>query len=98
MEKHRLEFLFENVASMDAADRDLVSHYLGVRPIVSCASGISQVRRRRYLWATWKMANWEGVALAEEKQAWALSFSAMLPLPRDWVSPGWTPVGEDEVR
>ena len=42
-EKHQLEFLFENVASMDAADRDYVSHFLGVRPSVSCASGIRRL-------------------------------------------------------
>ena len=45
-EKHRLDLLFENVASMDGSDRDLVSHYLGVRPVVACASGLSQVRRK----------------------------------------------------
>ena len=28
-EKHPLQFLFENVASMDQADRDVVSRYLG---------------------------------------------------------------------
>ena len=49
-EKHQLEFLFENVASMDNADRDVVSHFLGVRPLVGCASGICQARRKRYLW------------------------------------------------
>ena len=46
-EKHREEFLFENVASMDGQDRDLVSYYLGVRPVVACSAGLSQVRRQR---------------------------------------------------
>ena len=44
-EKHTLEFLLDNVASMDNENRDIISHYIGVWPIVVCASGISQVRR-----------------------------------------------------
>ena len=54
-EKHRLECPFASVASMGAADRDLVTHYLGEWPVVACPSGLSQVRRKRYLWASWKL-------------------------------------------
>ena len=83
---------------MAAADRDVVSHYLGVRPIVACASGLSQVRRRRYLWASWKMLEWTGVSLKEEPDAWAVHFSATLPNPSLWLVAGWELVGPEEVR
>ena len=97
-EKHKLEFLFENVASMDAADRDIVSHYLGVRPIVACAAGLSHVRRRRYLWASWKMFEWPGVTLKEKPEAWALSFSATLPQSQLWTCPGWQLNGPEDIK
>ena len=42
-EKHQHEFLFESVASMAAEDRDVVTRYLGVRSIVTCASGMSSI-------------------------------------------------------
>ena len=51
-EKHRTEFCFESVASMDAADKGLVSHCLGFRPVVACAKGLLQVKRKRYYWAS----------------------------------------------
>ena len=97
-EKHRLEFLFENVASMERSDRDVVSHYLGVRPIVACASGLSQVRRKRYLWASWKMSSWQGATLDEQESTWALSFAAELPAPSLWTTSGWEMVGPEEIR
>ena len=59
-EKHRLEFLLENVATMASENRDVISSYLGVRPVVVCSSGISQVKRRRYLWASWPIRPGEG--------------------------------------
>ena len=83
---------------MDHADRDLVSHYLGVRPTVSCASGLSQVKRKRHLWASWKMLSWEGVALNEETKVWALTFQAALPPSSDWASPGWSMAVNEDVR
>ena len=81
-EKHRLEFLFENVASMDGQDRDLVSYYLGVRPVVACSSGLSQVRRKRYLWLSWQIKEWTGVSVCEQESAWAVNFQAEWPPAR----------------
>ena len=97
-EKHRLEFLFENVASMDNQDRDLVSYYLGVRPMVACSSGLSQVRRKRYLWMSWKMVDWEGVSVTQQESKWAVEFEAELPPSSLWLTPGWEMVGDAEVR
>ena len=97
-EKHQVRFLFENVASMDAADRDLVSSYVGVRPVVVCASGMSQVRRKRYLWASWPIRSGLGVEVEEQEASWKVTLSAELPPSSQWVSPGWQMEGSPEVR
>ena len=43
-------FLFENVASMRNADRDIISEQLGVEPIMINSSQFSGQHRRRYYW------------------------------------------------
>lgn len=43
-------FIFENVASMKQADRDIISTALGVAPIMFDASLVSAQRRKRYFW------------------------------------------------
>ena len=60
----------ENVASIAPEDRLLVSRYLGVRPGVACASGLSQVRRKRYLWASWPITASEGVSVTQHAETW----------------------------
>ena len=97
-EKHRLECLFENAASMDGQDRDLVSYYLGVRLMVACSSGLSQVKRKRYLWMCWKMVEWEGLTVRQEESKWLVSFEAEIPSSRLWLTPGWEMVGDSTVR
>lgn len=43
-------FLFENVASMRNADRDIITETLGVEPILINSSQFSAQHRRRYYW------------------------------------------------
>lgn len=43
-------FILENVASMKASDRDIITKEMGVEPIMICASLVSAQRRRRYFW------------------------------------------------
>ena len=43
-------FLFENVASMRNADRDIITEQLGVKPILINSSQFSGQHRRRYYW------------------------------------------------
>jgi hypothetical protein len=97
-EKHSLDFLFENVASMDNSDRDVISRYAGVRPVVVCASGISQVRRKRYLWASWPVSPAPGVVVSQTEEVWKVSFEARLPPPALWTDPGWEFCGEESTR
>ena len=73
-QKHWLQLMFESVASMDAADKDLASHSIGVRPVIAFASGLSQVKRKRFPWATWRMSEWIGFALSEQDKAWSMTF------------------------
>lgn len=43
-------FLFENVASMRDADRDIITETLGVQPVMINSSQFSAQHRRRYYW------------------------------------------------
>ena len=97
-EKHRLEFLLENVATMSNDNRDRISSFLGVRPVAVCSSGISQVKRRRYLWASWPILSGEGVSVSQEPQYWNVKFTGALPNPNLWAAPGWELAGPDATR
>ena len=97
-EKHPVEFCFENVASMDREDRDVVTRFLGVRPVVACASGLSQVRRRRYLWCSWQVTEAEGVKVEPGADYWTVRFHAVLPPPKLWLRSGWKMVGPPETQ
>ena len=66
--------------------------------MVVCASGISQVRRRRYLWASWPMSGAPGVSVEETPHTWKIGLEATLPDPKDWVEPGWRFVGDSSTR
>ena len=43
-------FLMENVRSMKDKDRDMISSYLGVKPVMIDASLVSSAIRKRYYW------------------------------------------------
>lgn len=43
-------FILENVASMRASDRDIISEALGVQPVMINAALVSAQQRKRYFW------------------------------------------------
>ena len=51
----RLEFLFENVASMRLQDRRIFADMLGVLPILVRADRVTHCRRPRFYWLSWAM-------------------------------------------
>ena len=51
----QVDILVENVASMPAPDRDVISQKLGVRPYRICPSDIWPCRRPRYFWTSWTL-------------------------------------------
>ena len=89
-EKHTVEYLNENVASMTGADRDEFSVHLGVRPVRACAGNISQARRDRYYWLSWPVPPSVGVNVVNAPDYYQVSFEAQLPDPKIWSDPGWT--------
>jgi DNA-cytosine methyltransferase len=48
-------FLFENVASMDDEDKDTITSYLGVKPIMIDSALFSAQERKRYYWTNIKI-------------------------------------------
>jgi DNA-cytosine methyltransferase len=56
-------FLYENVASMKDKDKNIISHELGVEPIMICSSLVSGQERERYYWT-----NIPGVTQPEDRK------------------------------
>lgn len=48
-------FLFENVESMDDANKDLISNFVGVQPVMINASSFSAQNRKRLFWCNWRV-------------------------------------------
>ena len=98
MEKHVVHYMNENVASMKDNDRAVFSHHMGVRPIRADAGDISQARRDRYYWCSWKCSPSPGVTVAPRDHYYQVSFAATLPPATDWADPGWTFCGTADTK
>ena len=97
-EKLEVFYMGENVASMDAADQRIFTKFMGTQPYVADAADISQVRRRRYYWASWRVPESPGVAAEPANEATRLRFKASLPSPERWTDPGWKWQGSEADR
>ena len=94
LEKRRVKFISENVASMDKKDRDIFTKLLRTKPVRACAGGLSHVRRMRYYWLNWNIPPSPGVSVAEDDELRVVSFDATLPQPSEWIDRGWEWRGE----
>ena len=97
-EKLEVFYMGENVASMDSSDQRIFTGFVGTEPYVADAGDISQVRRKRFYWANWRIPNSEGVTQEPAKEASRLRFKATLPTPESWTDPGWTWQGTESIR
>ena len=88
-EHHSVLYAGENVNSMTEENRDVFSSFMGTIPHRACASGISQARRDRFYWLSWRVPPSPGVTVERKPGYFKVRFEANLPSSELWADPGW---------
>ena len=97
-EHHSVLYAGENVTSMTEENRDVFSSYMGTIPHRACASGISQARRDRFYWLSWRVPASPGVTVERKPGYFKVRFEANLPPSDLWADPGWVFCGSPSTR
>jgi len=67
--------ILENVASMQAEARDVITAWRGVLPYKCCPSGEFPVRRPRFFWCDWEVPEQEGLRIKKGEDFYTLSLA-----------------------
>ena len=85
----KVEFLVENVASMDVSARKEISRRLGVEPLWLCPSDILPVSRPRLAWSSKEVRRMNGVTLEAGDGFTRVWMDGEGVQDWQWVSEGW---------
>ena len=85
--------LMESVASMDTADRVVMSQSAGSTPILLDASGVTGCRRPRLYWPTWELEDGNGSSISTVtgdgwEQVTEVALESAYTV-EDFLEPGW---------
>lgn len=84
-----VEFLIENVFSMDVAARREISSELGVEPLMLCPSDMMPYNRPRLAWCSVPVEPTEGIIL-EQQEGYVRVHMKGAPLKdSQWIQAGW---------
>ena len=85
--------LMESVASMDEADRVVMSQSAGSTPVLLDASGVTGCRRPRLYWPSWELEDGNGSSISTVKgEGWKRVMEVSLESPyfiEEFLEPGW---------
>ena len=85
----QVEFVVENVASMDVAAREEISNHLGVEPIWVCPSDLMPFNRPRLAWVSAELQPCAGVTY-EQGPGFVRVWMDGTPLEDEqWIETGW---------
>ena len=84
-----VEFLIENVLSMDSSARDEISSFLGVEPLALCPSDVLCYNRPRLAWMSMEVEAGPGVELWRQSGFTRVWMTAEAPPDEDWLQEGW---------
>ena len=86
--------LMESVASMDEADRVVMSQSAGTTPVLVDASGLTGCRRPRLYWPSWELEDGNGASITSAAgQGWSQVTEVVLEVDFDsnnFLEPGWS--------
>eukprot|EP00435_Cladocopium_sp_Y103_P072813 s379_g41.t1 len=85
----RVEFVVENVLSMDADARQEISRHLGVEPLALCPSDILPYNRPRLAWVSQAVVAGEGVRLEQQGDFTRVHMCAGSVSDESWIEEGW---------
>ena len=90
-----VDFLIENVFSMDMSARAEISLRLDIKPLKLEPADCSPMSRPRLAWASFEVCATEGVQLIDWGEYVEVKMAARFPPKESWVMPGWTPTVVD---
>ena len=86
--------LMESVASMDEADRVVMSQSAGTTPVLIDAAGVTGCRRPRLYWPSWELEDGNGSSISSVTgEGWSQVTEVVLQEEHDvsvFLEPGWT--------
>ena len=85
----QVDFVVENVLSMDASAREEISHHLQVEPLALCPSDVLPYNRPRLAWVSAEVHGGSGVALEQQPGYTRVRMSAAGVADSAWIEPGW---------
>eukprot|EP00438_Fugacium_kawagutii_P017668 Skav201285 [mRNA] locus=scaffold2058:294887:297451:+ [translate_table: standard] len=84
-----VEFVVENVASMDVSARDEISAKLQIMPLRLDAADCTPISRPRYAWVSKAVSPTDGVVLIAREGYVQVEMAAVFPPAEHWLEPGW---------
>ena len=91
-----VNFIFENVASMDVSARDQITELIGVKPWKLNPSDVLPISRPRFTWCSFPRRELPGLEWADRGGYFEVSCSGGQVLTEQWIRPEWSWPGESE--
>ena len=88
-ETAEVEFVVENVFSMDVSAREEISSILKVEPLVVCPSDLLPYSRPRLAWVSFEVSAGPGVSLERCQGYTRVWMNGQTVEDHQWLSPGW---------
>ena len=85
----QVEFIVENVMSMDTSARAQISKELGVEPLALCPSDILPYNRPRLAWVSSQVVEHEGISLEQLDGFTRVHMQGEALQDSQWIEPGW---------
>ena len=92
-----VDFLVENVLSMDVAARNEISRVLDVQPLALCPSDMLPYNRPRLAWVSKPVRSTEGVVLIDEGGFVRVHMSGDGLVDKQWLTEGWSRCGQGKI-
>ena len=89
-----VDFVIENVFSMDVSARSEISLRLDITPLKLDPADCSPMSRPRLAWVSFEVSKTEGVELIDWGECIEVKMSGVFPSPDVWVMTGWVPTTE----
>ena len=93
----KVEFVVENVFSMDISARQEFSLRLDVKPIKLDPAEIQPMSRPRLAWLSREVHSGEGVTLIDHGDFVEVVMEGAFPDSSTWITPGWVPTSEATI-
>eukprot|EP00438_Fugacium_kawagutii_P018907 Skav236693 [mRNA] locus=scaffold847:329297:333620:- [translate_table: standard] len=86
-----VEYLIENVASMDTDARTEISQTLEIEPLMLCPSDLLCYNRPRLAWCSTPVVAGDGISLVQMDGYTKVEMSGPALDLEQWIAPGWKP-------